>query len=585
MNSISPQIQTQYNNLLANKRKSFGYARTTLARALDKGTFVRGLRNWTLPVLGAVSLGWIGHEALEAPKGQKAKRALQIGLGTLGTFLGAWYGFTKVLTPDPHTAGAIGKLALEHFQVLLKKVDREALNKLASKTGDILDESLEHLNLGHLFDDVKNLKKTTLEDVIEELEDPEEVLKVLDHLGLKLGKFEETLTKTMEHAKTFEDGLPENQLQEFRIELLRHVFDEHNVPFTDDLASKLKLTLDQRTRYGNAKELRQLFEDKLDKFKDWANDIRLDKLSTHTNKKGKLDPKDFVNTRLQHATNLLNTIIPGPGKISSKEMMGEIWDLTQMGFLPVAGGVAGGTLGDALVGEDWTNTVKNKTKEGLFQFLANIMLCNVGAMAFLGGTELAAKKIPGKVGQFFGEYSTRFGAMVAGIVTVGVVGGSMLANFIGENFLNPLIENGPKGMAQHLRERTKDDGFKGLFKNLYEHRHPEVMDVMLHIDDFATGAAISGLSFVEPFLALLYAFSGIRASIGYRNDGMQYTSEQLKQAKGHLSLFNTPLKSVSQGQKTADTQALETISGDTINTGNGLTNPQQMQQRFVHFSA
>lgn len=564
-----------------------------MARALDKGPFVRGLRKYTLPILGATSIAWVGYEALNAPQQDKLKRATQVGLGALGTFIGARYGFKHILNPDPHTAGAIGKLALEHLQVLLKKVD---LDKLKFKSEDLLEESLHNLKLGHLFDEVKDPKKTTLDDVLEELETPEEVFQVLDHLGLKLGKFKDTLQDTMKRAQDAGgEGLKETDLQTFRIQLLKHVFDEHNVQFPKSLDDKLKLTTDESIRYGNAKAIRQELEELLDKFTDWKDDIGLDNMATFKNKKGNLDPKGFVTHRLQRAKDLLNTIIPGPGNISSKEMMGEIKDLTWMGILPVAGGVAGGTLGDAVTGEDWSHTIKDKSKEGLFQFLANIMLCNVGAMAFLGATELTAnsKRLPKAVTEWAGEYGTRFGAMVAGILSVGVIGGSFLANFFGENFLNPLIEGGPKAMVRHIKEQTKDDGFKGLFKDLYEHRKPEFLDVILHVDDFATGAAISGLSFVEPFLALLYAFSGDRAAIGYRNNGEQFSSKQLKLAKGHLSLLKDRLQSVpvfhQSNQNNLQAEATPTAQ-DNTSAPQGKSTQQQTQQpalnqRFVYFSA
>ena len=54
-------------------------------------------------------------------------------------------------------------------------------------------------------------------------------------------------------------------------------------------------------------------------------------------------------------------------------------------------------------------------------------------------------------------------------------------------------------------------------KNLYGERKPEALDIGLHTDDIATVAVMSGLKWIEPALPIMYAISGFRAGIGYRN--------------------------------------------------------------------
>lgn len=186
---------------------------------------------------------------------------------------------------------------------------------------------------------------------------------------------------------------------------------------------------------------------------------------------------------------LVDEIIPNPENIDSKHIFNEIKRLSLIGLVPVVGGIAGGIAGDKVVGEDLKKTVPNKIKEGSYQYLANIFLCNVGAGIALFGLEKA--KITAK--------APRAIAMTTGIILAGVVFGSAMANFIGRKVIDPLLGH----------KHTKDC--------LYCERTPELIDVGLHVDDIATVAVLSGLKWIEPALPILYSVSGYRAGIGYRN--------------------------------------------------------------------
>ena len=95
--------------------------------------------------------------------------------------------------------------------------------------------------------------------------------------------------------------------------------------------------------------------------------------------------------------------------------------------------------------------------------------------------------------------AARAAGMVAGIIATGVVGGSAIANFIGNKVINPMFDKNHK------------------HKSLFEERKPEALDIGLHTDDIATVAVMSGLKWIEPALPLMYSISGYRAGIGYRN--------------------------------------------------------------------
>ena len=184
----------------------------------------------------------------------------------------------------------------------------------------------------------------------------------------------------------------------------------------------------------------------------------------------------------------MNKLIPEPENITSKDIKNEIGRLSILGFIPVAGGIAGGLAGEKITnGKLEKNHTANRVKEGAYQYLANIFLCNVGAGIALAGLEKFNVK----------SKAARVAGMVTGIVTTGIIGGSTIANYIGKKVINPIFDKGKKDSNS---ERT-----------------PEVLDICLHSDDIATIAVMSGLRWIEPTLPILYGISGYRAGIGYRN--------------------------------------------------------------------
>ncbi len=190
---------------------------------------------------------------------------------------------------------------------------------------------------------------------------------------------------------------------------------------------------------------------------------------------------------------LLNNLIPDPENIDSKEIFSEIGRLSVFGLIPVLGGIAGGIVGDKLTTDKWKQKIPDKIKEGSYQYLANIFLCNIGA----GGALAIMEKLNVK------SKAKRAAGMVAGIIATGVIGGSAIANLIGNKIINPMFEHG------HKHKHTKE--------HLFDERKPEPLDIGLHTDDIATVAVMSGLKWIEPALPIMYSVSGYRAGIGYRN--------------------------------------------------------------------
>ena len=201
-----------------------------------------------------------------------------------------------------------------------------------------------------------------------------------------------------------------------------------------------------------------------------------------------LNPKDIKTLSDKKYQSLLDKLIPEPENITSKDIFSEIGRLSILGLIPVLGGITGGIAGDIVTNEKLRNKIPNKIKEGAYQYLANIFLCNVGAGLALGVMEKFNVK----------NKTARALGMVGGILTTGVLGGSVIANFIGNKLINPIFG-----------EKEK--------QSLYSERKPEALDIGLHVDDIATVGVMSGLKWIEPALPIMYSISGYRAGIGYRN--------------------------------------------------------------------
>lgn len=179
----------------------------------------------------------------------------------------------------------------------------------------------------------------------------------------------------------------------------------------------------------------------------------------------------------------------------------ELGKLSLLGLVPVLGGILGGVVGDVLTKDNWKQKFPNKIKEGSYQYLNNIFLCNVGAgLAMIAMNRLNVQ-----------SKTARFTAMLIGVAGVGLIAGSAIANYIGKNFINPLFHKGPVKIAQPKMD------FESRLKDLNSERHPEMLDLSLHIDDIASVGFLSGFKWIGPALPALYLVSGYRAGIGYRN--------------------------------------------------------------------
>lgn len=182
---------------------------------------------------------------------------------------------------------------------------------------------------------------------------------------------------------------------------------------------------------------------------------------------------------------LFSELIPDPQNIQAKDIFSEIGYLSIYGLIPVIGGIIGGIFADKATKENSKEKITDKINEGIYQYLANIFMCNIGAGISL--SILEGMKITSKTARAIG--------MTTGIILTGVIGGSKIANFISKKIVQPLICPNKK----------------------QKERKPELIDMGLHADDIATVSLLSGLKWIEPALPALYSISGYKAGIGYRN--------------------------------------------------------------------
>ncbi len=252
---------------------------------------------------------------------------------------------------------------------------------------------------------------------------------------------------------------------------------------------------------------------------------------------------------------LLEALFSKKEDLSAREIFEETGRLSVLGLAPVAAGVLSGIAAEKITGENTPKSTSHKIKEGAYQFLANIFMCNVGAAGALFGAERLQKA--GVIKSL--SPIQKLLIIMGGIFVTGIMGGSLVANFIGKKILDPIFDKGGNVAAKQSwnpyladslntftskykgfetfkmptgRNLRSDDyklhhkkgrhsGFDGHMghKGLYDERKPELLDMALHTDDIATAGVLSGFKWIEPMLPLMYTISGYRAGIGYRNNG------------------------------------------------------------------
>lgn len=492
-----------------------------LMRKIDQTSFLNKLYKWSPYVLAGLTTGYMTYDTFQVPPEQRKKRAirnLSVGAGTL---LGAWGSYELFLRPKTHEIEEVA-------ENLVKYVEHHG-GKIFRNLKDELDDVLKRL------DDAKGKKaKEAAEDSLTEL-------------YARYGKESNLPESLKKHLKGLKEGeMDIKQVQSFQAEVLKSVLthedSQYNKLFkllnTEEQDALTKLLDTAAKGELGTKQTQELMEllykvkPKDSVFKE-LSDKEQQQLSTllakgqHITDEEKKDVLKLVYTakaKSKPDEKLVDILIPSNAAADSKEMLSELIDLSGAGLLPVTGGVVGGLAGNLLnKDKDWKEKLSTEIQEGLYQFFANIMLCNIGAALML----MLVEHAPGLSESFRKNATTRLVAMVTGIVTMGVVFGGYISNLFGNNLVKPMMEHGVSGGMKDLKHKIKDEGAKSLFKDVYGDRKPTFMDVIVHLDDLLTVGYMSGLKIIGPLLPGFYALSAVRSGFGYRN-GKQYKARQAK---------------------------------------------------------
>jgi hypothetical protein len=195
------------------------------------------------------------------------------------------------------------------------------------------------------------------------------------------------------------------------------------------------------------------------------------------------------------------------GDVSKGQEEGEVRKMGNffaVGGVSVLSGLLGGIAANKVNGVKDPDATVNMFKEGIFQFVANIALCAVGAAGAI--VAMSHKPIAeglAKMGMAGKAIKT---AGIGGGLSLGIFGGGVIANKLGHHVVNPLCDK-----LQGKAPQPVTDPKQGK-------RKIEFWDAILHLDDVPTALALAGMEIVEPFIPLFFGFSGYRTGIGYRND-------------------------------------------------------------------
>jgi len=467
---------------------------SALARRIDQTHFLNKLFQYSPYVLGALTAGYVVQDSFKAPAGsERRKKFIKNTAVAVGTFAGAFASYQWYLRPKAHDITEVAGNVMKFFEHHGGEIFHNS--KVA------LSEALEKLeNAGR--GKAKKAAEEALEDVVSGFS--------------KKKALPDGLTK---HLAAMEKGeMAIKKVQPFQAEILEAVITKGQ--YASKFNALPKAEQEQLISLINASKEKSLGRTQT---KDLMTLLQ------------KIQPPE--ETAKGKAEKLINILIPTNEAATYKEMFGEIWELSKAGFLPVAGGVAGGLTGNLLNRDkEWKSKLGTQMREAMYQFFANIMLCNIGAAGMLA----LVNNLPGVSKEFKNKTSTRFVAMVVGIVTMGVVFGAYISNFFGNNFIDPMMKKGIKGGWQDLRDKVKEGGVKAMTKDLFADRKPTGLDVIVHLDDLLTVGYVAGLKIIGPLLPYFYTLSGFRAGIEFRN-GNGYKAAQ-KAAKEQAALPKTLLK-------------------------------------------
>lgn len=176
-----------------------------------------------------------------------------------------------------------------------------------------------------------------------------------------------------------------------------------------------------------------------------------------------------------------------------------------VGGASVASGMVGGLIANKLNNEPPKKNM-DVIKEGIFQYVANIVMCGMGAglgLLVANAADFTKQEKP----------LLRFGTIVAGLAA-GIATGAAIANPLCNVIERALPNTG--GQSSPNTSNTKQ-------------RTLEWQDAILHVDDIPTAFSVAGVQALKPLLPAFFIPSGWKTAEGYRNN---------EEPLAHLSPFD-----------------------------------------------
>jgi hypothetical protein len=170
------------------------------------------------------------------------------------------------------------------------------------------------------------------------------------------------------------------------------------------------------------------------------------------------------------------------------------------GLASIGSGVVAGWLANRVTHQPHGKD-RDVAKEGIFQFVANVCMCAVGATVGMGAANLLG----------FNKYQhpvARLTTIMAGLAG-GIVTGAATANTLSNGLDSVLNALGHKGRAAHAA--------KGDDIIPERSRHIAPADIVLHFDDIPTAFAVAGMQILKPWIPPFFYLSAIRTAQGFRN--------------------------------------------------------------------
>jgi hypothetical protein len=549
-------------------------------KALDQQGLITAAKGLVKPGMAAWAIGTTAYAGIKAPDDKKYDTLIKHGAVTAGVALGTIVGFARFSHPHPSDIKLAREFILKNLQQSEHKL-KPTIEKYLKNTGAILNpyklRDIDQVMREHVIAVGKESRAA-----LAKWEDP--AVRALGQL-LRRSETEQLTRKEMNQLARGLIGPLEKLGKSVTVpDLEKSVTDlVAKVGGTDQLPADIKAFLQEPHHHGpselphnHVNDHPHTHDHDLDHPKahpsnhdhahghshdhahvhghaghghDHGIELHLPNFEAGERLITKLRELEKIHGPFVKTHSMFDALVTPPAPHTGGQILSELNDLSILGLFPILGGVVGGLVGDTALTLKYAKqpdqqpnigvNLENSLKEAAYQYLANIVLCNVGAGGAIYALEAIGRIAPKNMA-LLSDVSrnqlARVTAMALGVGGVGMLGGGAAANFVGQTVVEPVTEGIKGGSSQGfakldknielMRQAWNSGGYKGVVKQLNRERTAEASDAGLHLDDVAAVGSVAGAKIIEPLIPFLYATSGYRAGIGYRNGEKPVTPDR-----------------------------------------------------------